>query len=186
MTKNKTIGNILPVMALFSCQENGPDAGKVSIRDNSTKIGDISAIDKSDDFSENPKRQSDTIFIGIGCGFAGSSSPEIISFRRLDSLKDYASIKEKLFGGSDLDNLIATILLTDYSLKKETILSNSEKNQISAIKKSKKNFYLCLGCTVHINDTFENIFLPQNGEFIPVISVNDLIKESIIIYRNTR
>jgi hypothetical protein len=147
---------------------------------------DISSIQEFKGIAESINEESDTLFIRIGCGIVGSYSPEILTFRRLDSLKDYASIKERLYRGSNIDKLIATIVLNVYSERKEIILSESERNQIMAIRSLKTRFYVCSGCTIHIDDTIDNMFLQMNGEFALLFSAYHIIKESIVDYTNSR
>jgi len=129
-------------------------------------------------FSQANKQ--DKVDVAIGCGIVGYSSPQIIELRKLDSLKDYTAIRNKLFKGSNQDMLIAAVMLTEYVGMKRIILSKSETVKLKAIKTSQQQYSLCYTCTVHLKGTFAQLFSTNSAKHRPVFSSYCIIKENVL------
>jgi hypothetical protein len=123
--------------------------------------------------------RQDKVDVSIACGIVGYSSPQIIELRKLDSLKDYKAIRDKL-NGSNVDKLIAAVMLTEYVSKKKIILSKNETAKLKAIKTSQQRYSLCYSCTIHLEGTFAQVFSMNNAKYTPVFSPYDIIKENVL------
>src|SRR5829696_4732646 len=76
---------------------------------------------------------SKDITIRIACGFAGLTSPDIVSVQRLTTSKSYVLLRQKLFSDDKIAVVLSTITLQELQSKGLVSLTDEEQQRISAI-----------------------------------------------------
>lgn len=120
------------------------------------------------------------ISISIACGIIGYTSPEVTTLKKLDSLKNYETLRQKLFNGSDLEKLVVTIMLEEYHSSNDITLSRNEIETMKNIKKSTQKYSLCYTCTVHVNGTFADVFKRSTSKNQPIFVPYNLIRHAVL------
>jgi hypothetical protein len=98
------------------------------------------------------------IRFAVTCGAGAQTSNEIAAYKQLNEQKDYKSIREKLFTGNPLEQVLSVILLKYYSSTAVIELTKQEFKKIEQITKSKERFSLCFTCTFAEEGTIKQLF----------------------------
>jgi hypothetical protein len=103
-------------------------------------------------------RDGNCIYIDVSCAAGAQTSLEIKKFKLFNDVKDYRSIRERLFSDNPLDQVLSVILLSHYSKRGEILLTYIEKRKIKKISKSKYRFHLCFTCLTSEDGTLKQLF----------------------------
>jgi hypothetical protein len=103
-------------------------------------------------------KKSNYLNFKVLCAAGAQTSLEIESFKHFNEIKNYISIREKLFSDNLMDQVLSVILLTHYSDIGEIVLTNKERQKIKIISKSKYRFHLCFTCLSSEDGTLRQLF----------------------------
>ncbi|MBB1287081.1 hypothetical protein HRH25_22060 [Flavisolibacter sp. BT320] len=109
-------------------------------------------------FSLAQDKEANAIRFAVTCAAGAQTSPEIETFKQLHEQKDYKTIREKLFAGSPMEQVLSAMLLKHYSSTGVIEASKQEKEIINQIAKSKRRFFFCFTCTSSEEGTLKQLF----------------------------
>jgi hypothetical protein len=107
-------------------------------------------------FGQN--KNSNYLNFNVWCGAGAQTSLEIETFKHFNEIKNYSSIREKLFSDNLLEQVLSVILLTHYLEIREIMLTDKEQQKIKSISKSKYRFHLCFTCLSSEDGTLRQLF----------------------------
>ena len=126
-------------------------------------------------WSQNKHKKE--IFFGVVCGSGAQTSEEIRSFKLLYELADYRKIREKLFDGSSIEQVLSAILLKYYLSTNTFNLTEPEKKKIDQLSKSRTRFEICYTCLYTRKGTLKQFFSEKdqvNYQLVKHAMLNDL------------
>lgn len=101
------------------------------------------------------------IMIEMSCGFAGKTSPELISVKQAIAQQNFSAIKKLLKSKNHLNQILAVIAVESLASKQQVKINKAAKKRIEKIKASKKSYFLCGGDNLHHYSTVASIFNPD-------------------------
>jgi hypothetical protein len=109
-------------------------------------------------FSWGQNKDVEAIHFAVTCSAGAQTSPEIETFKQLHEQKDYKKIREKLFVGNPLEQVLSAMLLKHYSSNDLVEVSKPEQEKIEQLAKSKRRFTFCFTCTSSEEGTLKQLF----------------------------
>ncbi|HZH35637.1 MAG TPA: hypothetical protein VEX65_00070 [Flavisolibacter sp.] len=109
-------------------------------------------------FSSAQDSKAEAIRFAVTCAAGAQTSPEIDAFKQLHEKKDYETIREKLFAGSEMEQVLSAMLLKHYSSTVVVDVSKQEQEKIDQLAKSKRRFFFCFTCTSSEEGTLKQLF----------------------------
>ena len=108
--------------------------------------------------SRAQNKEAATIPFLVTCAAGAQTSPEIEAFKQLHEKKDYKAIRENLFSGSSMEQVLSAMLLKHYSSTGVVEVSKHEQEKIDQLARSKRRFFFCFGCTSSEEGTLKQLF----------------------------
>ena len=105
----------------------------------------------------------------IMCGFAAYTSADIQDFKTFVDQKDSVTIKNKLFEGAEIEQILSAIILKHYNENSFLKLSKSEMGKIIEVSKSKSKFSICFTCTFQQEGTVKQLF--NQKDYLPSYNI---------------
>ena len=109
-------------------------------------------------FSWGQDKEAEAIRFAVTCAAGAQTSPEIETFKQLHEQKDYKTIREKLFVGTSMEQVLSVMLLKHYSSNGVIEVSKPEQEKIKQLAKSKRHFFFCFTCTSSQEGTLKQLF----------------------------
>lgn len=109
-------------------------------------------------YGQSQENIASTLSIEITCGFASQTSQDIQAFKSLINLNDTTAIRNKLFEGSKLEQILTAIILRYYKVNGLLRLTEDQQKKIIEVSKLKDRFSLCFTCTFHQEGTVKKLF----------------------------
>ena len=100
----------------------------------------------------------DELNLQIFCGYGAQTSKDIQAFKTFVALNDTINLRNKLFDGSKLEQILSAITLKHYQVNGSLQLTQLEQKKVVEISKLKDKFSLCYTCTFHQEGTVKELF----------------------------
>ena len=104
------------------------------------------------------KKVSEELNLEIICGSGAYTAGEIQTFKYIVDRKDTLALRNKLFAGSRLEEVLAAITLKYLQSVDSIHLTQEENKKFDQISKYKDRFSLCFTCTFQQEGMVKDLF----------------------------
>jgi len=119
-------------------------------------------------------KEAEAMRFAVTCSAGAWTSTEIETFKLLHEQKDYKTIRNKLFAGGEMEQVLSAMLLKHYSSTGVVEVSKQEQEKIGQLAKSKRRFFFWFGCTSSEDGTLKQLFAGKKH------MISELIKGTML------